>query len=445
MVTNTPGNPKSNLSNSCNEEKLKFIDKGERGNILTALLVCGISFLVFLTSLRGEFVNMDDDVYIYNNLFIHSFDARFFKWAFGSFYVSNWHPLTWVSHGVDYAFWGLNPLGHHLGNNLLHAANAFLVVIVVMRLLASWQAGKLTSQQAGKLTSPHNPHLIAAGVTGLLFGIHPVHVESVAWVSERKDVPVWLFFLLSIMMYLKYAANASQRAWGIGQTARQIGHGARGMEHRVFDTLRFALCSMRFRALLSALCFFVLALMSKPMAVTLPAVLLILDWYPLGRIPSLSWGAIRGVIAEKVPFIVFSLVSSVMTILAQHSGGSLMQLETLPLSTRLIESMNALVAYLWKMVLAAEPEPRVSLSPGCFSLVAEVSRAGSFGHGHNGSCRGGCEKAKDMACGMGILCDYPAACARHYSGRAPANGGQISVSAQSGTIPHRGASCCLAL
>jgi len=118
-----------------------------------------------------------------------------------------------------------------------------------------------------------------------------------------------------------------------------------------------AVSSMRYAPgpLLSALCFFLLALLSKPMAVTLPAVLLILDWYPLGRIR--SWGAIRGAIVEKLPFIVFSVASSVITILAQHSGGSLMEMDALPLSTRLIQSMNALVSYLWKMVLPLNLSP----------------------------------------------------------------------------------------
>ena len=237
--------------------------KGLKAHYLVAGMVGLLTFLVFLPVLRNGFVNWDDNLYVYDNVFIRTINTDFFIRAFSDLKsASNWHPLTWVSHGVDYAFWGLNPLGHHLGNNLLHAANAFLVVIVVMRLLASWQAGKLTSQQAGKLTSPHNSHLIAAGVTGLLFGIHPVHVESVAWVSERKDVLCGFFFLLSIMMYLKYAANTSQRAWGIGQKdtmqraegkeqRADIGHGARGMGHRVFDTLRFALCAMRFRRLCS--------------------------------------------------------------------------------------------------------------------------------------------------------------------------------------------------
>ena len=347
MVTNSSGKPGSHLPDPRNGGKLKFIHKVEKGTILTALLVGAMSFFVFLTSLRGEFVNMDDDVYIYNNSFIDSFDARFFKWAFGSFYVSNWHPLTWISHGVDYALWGLNPLGHHLSNNLLHAANAFLVVLVVMRLLASWQAGRLTSShnstpsgksgtlpnESGKHPdfphdvdhSPftiHRSHLIVAGVTGLLFGIHPVHVESVAWVSERKDVLCAFFFLLSLYAYLGYADGGGKDGF-------------------------------RDRRYLVSLGFFVLALLSKPMAVTLPAVLLILDWYPLGRIR--SWGAIRGAIVEKLPFIVVSVASSVMTILAQ--GAEAQSLETFPLFTRLIVGAFALVSYLWKMVLPLNLNP----------------------------------------------------------------------------------------
>jgi hypothetical protein len=94
-----------------------------------------ITFLVYLTALRNEFVNWDDDVYVWANPHIRSFNIAFFKWAFLDFYVANWHPLTWISHALDYALWGLNPLGHHLTNNILHAANTYLVVLFIIKLL----------------------------------------------------------------------------------------------------------------------------------------------------------------------------------------------------------------------------------------------------------------------------------------------------------------------
>ena len=319
-----------------------------RPHYLIAGTVALLTFLVFLPDLRNGFVNWDDNLYVYDNVFIRTINSDFFIWAFSDVRrASNWHPLTWISHAFDYAMWGPNPLGHHLSNNLLHAANAFLVVLVVMRLLASWRVGKLTSShnsvppgKSGTLPNEsgkrpdfphdvdHSPftichsHLIVAGVTGLLFGVHPLHVESVAWISERKDLLCGMFFLLSLHMYLGYAD----------------GSGKEGLRDWRY---------------LASLGFFVLALLSKPMAVTLPAVLLILDWYPLGRIP--SWGAIRGAILEKLPFIVFSVASSVMTIHAQ--GPEAQPLETFPLFTRLLVGAFALVSYVWKMALPQNLNP----------------------------------------------------------------------------------------
>lgn len=276
------------------------------------------TFLLFLPALWNEFVSMDDDAYIYENTFIRSFDGRLLKASFFQFHASNWHPLTWLSHAVDYAVWGLNPLGHHLTNNVLHAANAFIVVLLAVRLLEY---------------RSYKTHMtyVAAVTTGLLFGIHPLHVESAAWVSERKDLLCALFFLLSILSYTSYSSYKTYKTY--------------------FMTLGF----------------FVLALLSKPMAVTLPAVLLLLDWHPLGRIPSIS--AFRGAFVEKIPFFGLSLGSSVMTILAQYSGGSLVLPDTLPLSDRLLVGMRSLVLYLWSMVLPVDLSP-VYAYPQDISLLS---------------------------------------------------------------------------
>jgi len=219
-----------------------------------------VTFILYLTALRNDFVEWDDNMYVFENPHIRSLNPSFFLWAFSTFYAGNWHPLTWISHALDYAVWGLNPLGHHLTNILLHAVNAFLVVVLVLRLMearkpaSSPASGGATGDQglqAGKLTSSHYSPLIVAGVTGLLFGIHPIHVESVAWVAERKDLLCALFYLLSIMAYVKYAANIPQSA--------------KRREHRA-NNIYFAFTQ---RAMLFALCFFILALLSKPMAVSL--------------------------------------------------------------------------------------------------------------------------------------------------------------------------------
>jgi hypothetical protein len=170
---------------------------------LLAASVAFLTLLVYLPALRNEFVYWDDNLYIFENPHIRSLDASFFRWAFFDFHASNWHPLTWISHAVDYALWALNPLGHHLTNIVLHAANTFLVVLLVMRLLEVLKE-RTTGKGLPEFLTDQTV-LIAGVVTGLLFGLHPVHVESVAWVAERKDLLCALFFLLSIMAYVKYA------------------------------------------------------------------------------------------------------------------------------------------------------------------------------------------------------------------------------------------------
>ena len=164
-----------------------------------AACVSIITFAVYLSSLHHDFVEWDDAQYVTENPHIRSLNMAFIKWAFFDFHASNWHPLTWISHAVDYAIWGLNPLGHHLTNVVLHAADTFLVVLLIVRLV---NASKETSKKNGSSGFlDERTILITGGVTGLLFGLHPLHAESVFWVAERKDVMCALFFLLSITMY----------------------------------------------------------------------------------------------------------------------------------------------------------------------------------------------------------------------------------------------------
>ncbi|MEE8575374.1 MAG: hypothetical protein V3T30_08170, partial [Thermodesulfobacteriota bacterium] len=198
--------------------------------------VAAITFLVFVKALSGEFLNWDDPAYVTGNLFVRSFDGETLKSAFTSVVSSNWHPLTIISHAVDCAVWGLNPFGHHLTSVILHSINALLVFVLVVRLLG--------------LASIKVNILFAAVLTALLFGVHPMRVESVAWVSERKDVLYGFFYLLSILSYIKFATSTS---------------------------------GDRFRHYAVSLLFFALSLLSKPMAVSLPIVLLLIDYYPLNR------------------------------------------------------------------------------------------------------------------------------------------------------------------
>ena len=295
---------------------------GTRISYFLAAFASLTTFAVYLTALRNDFVDLDDYTYVVDNLHIRSLDLPFLKWAFLDFYASNWHPLTWASHALDYAVWGLNPLGHHLTNNILHAINTFLVVLLSVKLLEISRERFLPDERSTLLDG--RGIIIAAGVTGLLFGLHPLHVESVAWISERKDLLCGLFFLLSISAYANYV--------------RVLNNGPVEKKAELFFLNK---------AYLGSLVFFILAILSKPMAVSLPAVLSILDWYPFRRIRSLE--AIKSVGLEKVPFLLGSIVSSILTIMAQRTGGAMKMMAFVPLRERMLVAAEAFASYLVHM------------------------------------------------------------------------------------------------
>ncbi len=286
------------------------------------------AFGIYLAALRNGFVLWDDDVLVTDNPHIRALNWAFLKWAFTDVSVAvYWHPLTWISHAVDYALWGMNPLGHHLTSILLHGIDTFLVVLLVVRLFEAANA-----LRAGRGVPPlldGRSILIAAGVTGVLFGIHPLHVESVAWISERRDLLYAFFFLLSIIAYLGYALRRESRP-------------ASG-------------AFIRDGRYLLSLSLFGLSLASKPMAVTLPAVLLILDWHPLDRIRTRTDLVRR--IAEKLPFLALSLAASISTVIAQKAAGAMPALDVVPLPSRLLVATWSLVMYLVKMAVPLRLSP----------------------------------------------------------------------------------------
>ena len=209
-------------------------------------------------------------------------------WAATTFHAANWHPLTWLSHMLDCQLFGLNARAHHLTSLLLHGANTVGLFVVWRRLTgATWR-----------------PALVAA-----LFALHPLHVESVAWMAERKDVLSTWFGILTLGAYARYVE------------------------------------SPRLSRYLWVVALFALALLAKPMLVTLPFVLLLLDYWPLRR--AVGW---RGLVLEKVPLLVLSLAACVMTFLAQIAGGTVASLERVPLAARLSNALLAYVAYLRKAV-----------------------------------------------------------------------------------------------
>ncbi|MBI4825474.1 MAG: tetratricopeptide repeat protein [Nitrospirae bacterium] len=280
---------------------------------MAALFAAAATFLVFLPALQNEFLIWDDDTLITDNLHIRSLGLNTVKWAFTHVGLTTWHPLIFLSFAADYALWGLDPWGFHLTNNILHALNALLVFFLVFRVIA------LAIPEKNGEGFNEMP-LIAGVVTALLFGLHPLRVEAVAWVTARKDVLYAFFYLLSMLAYLEYASSGSGK-------------------------IRFYLAS---------LILFAMSLMSKPMAVTLPVVLLILDFYPLKRIFSgMGLNRIKVVAAEKVPFFLLTVLMSLITIWTNVSADASAKLQQYSLLERAFAAMRGYLFFIYKMILPA--------------------------------------------------------------------------------------------
>ena len=279
-----------------------------------------ITFLVYLPSLGNDFLNWDDPFYVTENPGIRSLTFETVKSAFTNIPISSWYPLTVLSFALDYALWGADPWGFHLTNAILHALNTFIVALIATHL-ASNRHRQGTDGTTGVTTDRGAGALVAGFVTAILFGIHPLHVESVAWVSERKDVLCALFYLSSIGAYLMYVRTPASRG-----TAFYI----------------------------ASIFFFAFSLMSKSMAVTLPVALLILDFCPLGRFKGkegkVGPGDIARLVLEKVPFFLLSAIASLIAIWTHHGKDALGGIEKFSLAVRVLVSIRAYAFYLYKMV-----------------------------------------------------------------------------------------------
>jgi protein O-mannosyl-transferase len=275
----TKTDPQQSASREKERHEPRFLSL-RKNEWLTALFAAIITLLVFLPALNNGFVNMDDNDYVYRNTAIQHMDVHFLKWIF-QFHSSNWHPLTWVSHAIDFALWGLSPAGHHLSSILLHSLNTFFLCLLVMYLIHLTPANESLSDK-GYLTRA----VIAGCVTALLFGLHPLRVESVVWIAERKDVLSAFFMLLSLIGYVHYAGSQTNNRTPLFYSA--------------------------------SLASFVFALMSKPMALTLPFIFIILDVYPFRRFAADK----KNVFMEKVPFLLLSLFASILAFKAQHTSGA---------------------------------------------------------------------------------------------------------------------------
>jgi protein O-mannosyl-transferase len=325
------------------DDKEAFMSK-KKQILLVYIFLAAATLVAFWQVHHCDFTNYDDDTYVTRNSHIQDgVTIKAIRWAFTTGYANFWHPMTWLSHMLDVQLFGLNPRGHHLTNLLFHIANTLLLFFVFHRMTSAlWKSA-----------------FIAA-----LFALHPLHVESVAWVAERKDVLSTFFWILTMGAYIFYVERPGMQRY------------------------------------LAVLVFFALGLMAKPMLVTLPLVMLLLDYWPLrrlqetksapnirpeGKAPAVAgkrkgksekkhggkgavkaaehpakteergerkydWALIRFLLREKIPFFALTVFSSIVAFIAQQEGGAVSTIEGLPLGVRLANAFVSYTIYIGKMI-----------------------------------------------------------------------------------------------
>src|SRR5438874_5889370 len=295
----------------------------EKRTLVLCLVLAAITLLLYNPVTHHDFVNYDDDRYVTDNPHVHSgLSWETITWAFGSTQEANWHPLTWLSHALDYQVFHLNPAGHHYTSVIFHVLNVVLLFVILEKATGcTWRS------------------LMVAAV----FAVHPINVESVAWVAERKNLLCTFFFLLGLGAYGWYARKASIPRY------------------------------------LAVAALFVLGLMAKPMVITFPFVLLLTDYWPLQRMKGGNFGRL---LLEKFPLLVLSAGSAAVTMIAQKSGGAVRSVTEYPLGVRLENAVVAYVLYLGKAIWPARlaamyPHPAETLpaweAGGCALLLVVIT------------------------------------------------------------------------
>lgn len=284
-----------------------------RRMLVYAASVVAAAIAAHVFSIQNGFVDYDDDDYVFLNPHVSAgLSLENVRWAFTTGHAANYHPLTWLSHMMDVSIWQLEPRGHHITNVVLHALNSLLVFLLLVRM----------TQRAPK-----------AWAVGLIFAVHPLHVESVAWISERKDLLCAFFVLLTMLAYTRYATRRT-----------------------VTD---YAILAM------AVLC----ALLSKPLAVTLPFVLLLLDYWPLQRIGDPAIGdtlplRARRLLIEKLPLFAIAALMCAITYFVQWRGGAMNALYQMPMADRIENALVSYVLYLWKLFWPFNLSPIYPLPEG---------------------------------------------------------------------------------
>ena len=290
------------------------------GSWLVPVLIAVVTFAAFLPALHNQFVNWDDDKNFLENPHYRGLGWTQLSWMWTT-HMGHYIPLTWMTFGLDYLLWGMNPRGYHLTNLLLHAANAVVFFFITRRLLT--RALPSPSERGHALT-------VSAAFSALVFAIHPLRVESVAWATERRDVLSGLFYLSAVLAYLRACDREERgRGWYWGAVALFAG-----------------------------------ALLSKSMAVNLPVVLMILDVYPLRRLGgSIGWRSkpARRIYVEKIPFVLLAAVASAIAVMAQFSIHAALPLAQLSVPGRLAVSAYGLSFYLGKMIVPVNLSPLYEL------------------------------------------------------------------------------------
>ena len=292
-----------------------FVFKNYKKESISDLLLCLCLIIATLTVyyqvIYFDFINYDTPEYVYDNIHVkQGLTFNGVMWAFSTTTLSNWHPLTWLSHMLDVEFFGLNPGAHHGVNVIFHIINSLLLYLIIKKISgSSWSSWIIAS----------------------LFALHPLHVQSVVWVAERKDVLSTMFGFLSILFYYYYTKKQKS-----------------------------------FYYLLVILSF-MLSLLTKPMLVTLPFILLLMDYWPLNRFSasrvfpckfyldlSIDSKSIVGLIIEKIPLLLLAATSCIITVYAQRSGGAMLPITEISLYTRLLNIVNSYARYIFLMVYPFE-------------------------------------------------------------------------------------------
>ena len=287
---------------------------------VTPFALGAVTFLVFSPALLNGFVEWDDYINLFENTNYRGLGWKQIRWMFTSTLMGHYIPVTWLTFGLDYTLWGMNPFGYHLTNALLHATSAAVFYLVALRLLA-------------KATSLTGLAIRVGGVAAtLFFALHPLRAESVAWATERRDVLSGLFFLLTVLMYLTAAdGEGARRRW----------------------------------LLSGSVACYVLALLSKSIVMTLPLVLVLLDIYPLGRL-RLKWGAWREatswvILREKVPYLVVGLAGGITSYWAVAASNFLTSVDKHGWPARLAMAGYSLWFYVQKTLLPMALSPLYEL------------------------------------------------------------------------------------